>query len=351
MAGIPMSTQLFLTGIFSFLLYGIYVMVFGTCVYVLRQKANRKKRVHLVSIIILFSLATFALACSAAQICLELSLFQLPGDVPNVDEGGLFDLIYREFIFNTCIEAAQLLATLVAEAILIYRCYVLWNNKKVVIVIPIILSIVETGLLLSDMILVSIEDFPTKPLSSDETPINLLIAFTCVCTTTNLSLSCLIGKLHSPLEVESEVDVTPIGGRILYLSNSSRSVFGDGLDKKYKKIVAVILESGALYSAFLITYLALVVSETGLRSGSQVLQPSVIQITGLAPTLIIVRSGLRVSIGNNSQSDTLASSGKGLPSSQTDVSKDQLANMKPPTFELKRLHYEQTSSETTKSLA
>jgi len=75
-------------------------MVFGTCVYVLRQKTNRKKRVHLVSIIILFSLATFALACSATQICLELSLFQLPGDVPNVDEGGLFDLVYREFIFK-----------------------------------------------------------------------------------------------------------------------------------------------------------------------------------------------------------------------------------------------------------
>jgi len=100
--------------------------------------------------------------------------------------------------------------------------------------------VLVSGLLLSDIILVSIEDFPTKPPSPDLTPINLLIAFTCVCTTTNLSLSCLIGKLHSLLEMESEVNVIPIGGRILYLSNSSRSIFGDGLDKKYKKIVAVM---------------------------------------------------------------------------------------------------------------
>ncbi|THU95558.1 hypothetical protein K435DRAFT_966351 [Dendrothele bispora CBS 962.96] len=322
MAGLPDPTRLFLSGIFSFLLYGIYIMVFGTCIHVLGQKAHGKNKVHFISTILLFSLSSLALAFSAAQICVQLPLYQLPGEVPALNEKDLSNLIYKSFVFNTGIEVAQLLSTLVAEAILIYRCYVLWNNKIAVIVVPIILSIAETGLLLFDLILVSIEDFPTKPPSPDQTPIRLLIAFVSVCAATNLSLSCLIGS------------------RILYLSHSSRSVFGDQLDKRYKKIVTVILESGILYSAFLVTYLVLVISEAGTRLGAQALQPSVIQITGLAPTLIVVRSGLR--IGKDSESSAFGSSRKNMPF-QSDVSKESSVALKVPNHGLKQLHDEQSS--------
>ncbi|KAF5334272.1 hypothetical protein D9758_015543 [Tetrapyrgos nigripes] len=328
MAGLPLPTQLFLTGIFAYLLWGIYVMVFGACIHVLRQKSKssrQKNVVHIVSTSLLFFLATLALAFSSAQICLELGLF----DPSASSETDLFNLIYKEFIFSTGIEVAQLLSTVIAEMILIYRCYVLWSNRFIIIVIPIILSIVETGLLLSDIILVSIEDFPTKPPNPDQTPIKILTAFISVCTTANLSLSLLIG------------------GRIMYLSHTSRSVFGDGIDKRYRRIVAIVLESGILYSAFLIIYLAIILSETGLRAGAQVLQPSVIQITGLAPTLIVVRSGLRVNVSNGIQSSsTLLSSRRMGTRSQTGGSGDGVAvNEQPQTFELKKLDYDQGVSE------
>ncbi|KAF5338230.1 hypothetical protein D9758_012841 [Tetrapyrgos nigripes] len=112
----PELVQLFLTGILAYFLWGIYTMVFGTCIYILRRKTRQTNvLVHLVSTSLLFVLASVALAFSTVQICLQLGF--ISSGVQS--EEAISKLIFREFVCSTGIEVAQLLSTVIAEMILV----------------------------------------------------------------------------------------------------------------------------------------------------------------------------------------------------------------------------------------
>ncbi|KAF9254074.1 hypothetical protein L218DRAFT_833520, partial [Marasmius fiardii PR-910] len=79
--------------------------------------------------------------------------------------------------------------------------------------------------------------------------------------------------------------------RIWWISRQARSLMGQATDAKYKSIVAIIIESGVLYAACLVSDVAL---EFALDPGSNGMVPFdfgpvVTLMSGLAPTLIIVR--------------------------------------------------------------
>ncbi|KAF9251460.1 hypothetical protein L218DRAFT_848285, partial [Marasmius fiardii PR-910] len=79
--------------------------------------------------------------------------------------------------------------------------------------------------------------------------------------------------------------------RIWWISREARGSMGQTTDAKYKSIVAIIIESGVLYAACLVSDVAL---DFALDPGSNGLVPFdfgpvVTLMSGLAPTLIIVR--------------------------------------------------------------
>ncbi|KAL0563754.1 hypothetical protein V5O48_018308, partial [Marasmius crinis-equi] len=58
-------------------------------------------------------------------------------------------------------------------------------------------------------------------------------------------------SLGSQLEFP-DLTLFPIGGRIWWVSREARKTMGQATDKRYKAIIASILESGALYSVTLL---------------------------------------------------------------------------------------------------
>ena len=82
-----------------------------------------------------------------------------------------------------------------------------------------------------------------------------------------------------------------IAGRIWWLSKDARSYLARRHTVKYYQAIAVIIESGAIYSSSLVLMLILYTIKT---HAERILYDAISQIVGIAPTLIIVRVGLGI---------------------------------------------------------
>ncbi|KIK58779.1 hypothetical protein GYMLUDRAFT_262342 [Collybiopsis luxurians FD-317 M1] len=122
-------------GLFS---YGIFVVLFGLSMHVFRQKFL-PGNIYVIATVLFFALAT-------ASIALNLALtFLLPIDPLKIaffgpDEPGLgsFKLEYiLRLLFMT--------SGLLSDVVLIHRCYHLWNSKKRIVFVPILLAVGSFG--------------------------------------------------------------------------------------------------------------------------------------------------------------------------------------------------------------
>jgi len=84
-----------------------------------------------------------------------------------------------------------------------------------------------------------------------------------------------------------------IAGRLWYLNRASAKLFGITAtsDKRYNAIISMFLESGSLYPIALIICLAIQV-----HGSPATMDPILLQIVGIAPMLILVRTTLGISI-------------------------------------------------------
>ncbi|EEB88944.1 hypothetical protein MPER_13020 [Moniliophthora perniciosa FA553] len=85
-----------------------------------------------------------------------------------------------------------------------------------------------------------------------------------------------------------------IAGRIWWLSREPRKLMGHEVDGRYKNVVAMVVESGFLYSASLVVEVSATQSFSNLGFGLD-LSPVTALMVGIAPTLIILRSSLGLS--------------------------------------------------------
>ncbi|KAJ7711478.1 hypothetical protein B0H16DRAFT_598993 [Mycena metata] len=81
-----------------------------------------------------------------------------------------------------------------------------------------------------------------------------------------------------------------IGGRIWYIRQDAQLVARDELRKQYDTVIAMILESGAVY--FLVLVLLAIFASDSSGTAFNVLQSIAMHAVNIAPTLIIVRVGL-----------------------------------------------------------
>ncbi|EEB88381.1 hypothetical protein MPER_13814 [Moniliophthora perniciosa FA553] len=82
-------------------------------------------------------------------------------------------------------------------------------------------------------------------------------------------------------------------GRIYWISRRSTSVASAMSRKRYNTVAAIILESGLIYPLVLIPNVAF---NTAEALAGWDLTPLMIQAAGIAPTLIVVRSGKGISV-------------------------------------------------------
>jgi len=137
----------------------------------------------------------------------------------------------------------------------IYRCHVVWNNSKRAIAIPCFLLVGGSACGYA-YIAVSNQGYSFR---------QLLITFLFTTVGLNLLVTILMA------------------GRIWWIARKARSILGPRLSSKYNTMIAIIVESGVIYSI----YVVLDVVFTNL-----ILQAGLAQVVGIVPTLIIVQIGL-----------------------------------------------------------
>ncbi|KAJ7637881.1 hypothetical protein DFH06DRAFT_643499 [Mycena polygramma] len=194
----------------------------------------------------------------------------------SVDDSVRLARIYKALILAEDIILAY--NNLVTDLLFLYRCYVIWGSRKRIILLPgvLILATVVVGCLtgLEFSRLIKINSFfgPKLPFV--------------IAGITNLVLTCLTA------------------GRIWYIRREVQIIGGwRGFRKRYATASAIILESGILYSVFVIIYIvsSSINTDNSSQSGTvfQGVAWAVVQLgVNLVPTLILVRVGLGRSTEN-----------------------------------------------------
>jgi len=165
---------------------------------------------------------------------------------------------------------------IVADGLVIYRCYIVWGNKVKVIIVPLIMLLATTICAYA-----AVYNF------SKITPGENVFA-------TNIAEW---GTALFSLSLATNILVTSlIAGRIYWISRKTKRLLGSKHSQKYQNAVAIIVESGAIYSVSLMTLLILYCLKTNAQ---YIVYDALAQIMGIVPTLIIVRVGLGVSTQDN----------------------------------------------------
>ncbi|KAF8172522.1 hypothetical protein K438DRAFT_1851339 [Mycena galopus ATCC 62051] len=223
--------------------YGIYLVLFCICMYILLHRPfSPGNTVLLVTATALFTFSTILIVLILVLVTAEIEeLASIPSD-------SIQNAAYIIYAINNSI----------ADGLLIYRCYVVWNHDWRVIVLPVMLLIASTACGL-DVFL-------------DATP-----QFAVILATNFLATGLT-------------------AGRIWWISHHARAYLGAAAQRRYAAAIALVVESGMLYSATILAFL-IVISFPSLSSTlEEPLLQIVTQVMGIAPTLIIVRVGLGVTV-------------------------------------------------------
>ncbi|KAJ4477484.1 hypothetical protein J3R30DRAFT_3703910 [Lentinula aciculospora] len=271
--------------LFEFIFYGAYTVLFTVYVYLQVQQRGRR-RLCQISLAVLYLLATAsmildALAVQEVLVYLIGTLLQLGASQETSSISGQasshFDL---EISLRVAGMALYVTANFVADALLLYRCYIIWGSKKLVVVGLALVSFVNTGFACvatyfdkydaGDMVQSEGQDS-----ARNDPEKNIELAFLVNNLVTHLLLTGLIaGRLWSNFLFPNKT-----------LEVSYRS------QGRFEAIVSMLLESCLLYPIALVISIILKTQQSAID-----IMPILIQIVGIAPTLIMVRADLGINV-------------------------------------------------------
>ncbi|KAJ6594683.1 hypothetical protein B0H19DRAFT_1096449 [Mycena capillaripes] len=231
----------------STFLYGIYLVLFCRCMYIFY--CGKNQITLLITAILMFVLSTTTVIIFLLQGASGYGSLGL--DIEKLEVAGAVVYVTNNII---------------ADGLLIYRCYVIWNTIWITVV-PIIL-------LIATMILGY----------SIQLPLFFILS---------LSMNLFVPTL--------------VAGRLWWVVRRLRGPGGAVTRRKGRNAIIIILESGLIYSIFVSIHMGFFHFQNPLDT---VIYAALGQIVGIVPTLIIVRVGLGVSEnGRGSENGTLVGSG------------------------------------------
>lgn len=223
--------------------YGIYLVLFCICIYILLHRPRNVANIILIiTAVTLFTLSTME------------TIFNIILGAGDVD-GVLSDDMYGQILF--AYNMTFVTNNAVADTLFIYRCFIIWNRNIYVVTLPIITLVVT--------IVFGVDQ--SLPL----TPFYII----------TLGNNVLVTGLTA--------------GRIWWIGRQARVHLNPAMQKRYVSSIAIIVESGVIYSAAILTFLILGVIPFTYPAADPTVD-MLAQIVGIVPTLIIVRVGLEVSV-------------------------------------------------------
>ncbi|KAK7014773.1 hypothetical protein VNI00_019271 [Paramarasmius palmivorus] len=176
----------------------------------------------------------------------------------------------------------------VADALLVYRLYVVWNFSVKMIIGPLVLLLATTVCGFR-----AVWGFSNIKQGEDTYAADIYtwgIALFTLSLLHNLIVTSLIGESHLPYAPELFFDVeTSLAGRIWWCGSRTSATLGRKHGQKYGRAMVIIVESGAIYSFCVFVVLVTYATKT---NGVYIAYDALAQIMGLNPILIIVRVGL-----------------------------------------------------------
>ncbi|KAF7336145.1 Ras-GEF domain-containing protein [Mycena venus] len=251
---------------------GIYSALFVQSVQVLLKWRRTHYKLHLCCLTALFLLSTIHIVAAYAWAFITdtattaiyevLSLRNPPPDLYGPDDPIVVHHLAR------LLRALYAIANVLADAILIWRCYVIWGNSWRAVAFPCVAYLVNIGGIIVGAL----------PLlgPSERTAIAVCIGTTFL---TNMVASSLAA------------------GRIWWISRRASFIISPTSRRTYANLTAILLESGCIYPISLILILFVHRPPSSTISVLISIAP-VYHIVGISPTLIIVRVGLGVSTDN-----------------------------------------------------
>ncbi|KAI0761638.1 hypothetical protein BD413DRAFT_485452, partial [Trametes elegans] len=251
------------------LLYGAYTVVFVLTLWVLFSRRRGRKPVHdpmLWISLVMFALATMHIGINYTRI---IRAFVTYRDVPGGPAAFFNRLSEFTQIFGS---AVYVLLTLVGDSVVLYRCYLVWGDVRVV-AIPFMMLLGSTasgiGILYSFARVVTEAEIFVDELQ------DWIVAFFSLTLATNIICTGEDGS------------VGLVALRIWRLNRAIMSFAA----RTYRPVVFLVLESGAVYSAALAALLVLYRTRLWFQ---YVLLDAISPIVGLVFSMIIIRVGMGI---------------------------------------------------------
>ncbi|KAI0331106.1 hypothetical protein GY45DRAFT_1322808 [Cubamyces sp. BRFM 1775] len=238
--------------------YGIHIVIFGMCVEALMHERKKRNFLWLLYITVLFALGT-------ANICLNINFNELTWiDDRNYPGGPLAFLLEQQARpANTAGNAAAIIITFLADGLLLWRCYRVWQ-KWYIMVIPTLMWLAATVLSALTTIQAAL---PASSLWANNT-----FAVSVPYWSLSIALTLVLTLL--------------LIARLLYIRRKIVSVLGLHYGRTYSSVVAMVLESALLYGLVSLVFIILY----GLHNTAENLFiPLLAQVECISPMLIILR--------------------------------------------------------------
>ncbi|OJA12411.1 hypothetical protein AZE42_03395 [Rhizopogon vesiculosus] len=270
-----------LTGVFlESLAYGVYLMVFNECMFVLRNRQHSRPNDYLVGTAVsLFILITAHLVIDIVR---NMDAFTSNEGVPNYPSTyyGTWDTWK-----NILKSGLYVAVTLVSDAFILYRSFILWGRNYLITTFPFLLFIAD----------IAIGVFWIYTLSLVLPGENVFFDALSIRVTTFYSITLAMNVICTSL----------IAIKILKIQRAVSS-FSKGKEAQVSRLVPIIVESGSVYSAMLVVMI------TTYTSGSPAM---FIFLNSMSPIIgifssVIVRVGLGLSHGDSHHTTTAISSAR-----------------------------------------
>ncbi|KIK66713.1 hypothetical protein GYMLUDRAFT_238949 [Collybiopsis luxurians FD-317 M1] len=270
---------------------GAFVIIFGLYIYLQVQRQGRQYY-YQVSILLLFLLSTAAVAISIVTF-VKLALITLFAATPNPSTApdALPSIEIEHERLSVALRSIYAVANVIADTLLLYRCYIMLTGRKWVIIGSVMISAINTGMAIASVVVVENTFKTAFSLSINQVSVqtgpSFFYAFLGVNLLTNLMLTGFLA------------------GRIWWFSRSTRKYFGydSSNNRRMTNIASMVLESGLLYPLALVLCIIALASVPFTDGISPSVEPLLTVIVGIAPTMIMVRVDLGASIETPSSAD------------------------------------------------
>ncbi|KAJ7161988.1 hypothetical protein C8R43DRAFT_1123692 [Mycena crocata] len=235
---------------------GVYFVVFFLALYAMIFKRKTKPLLFAV-VVLMYLLATMQTGIHWANV---RNAFITNGSSPDATANSLLTPTLTRTVWPATMLVAN---TFLADCVLIFRCYAVWNRDWKVIVLPTLSTI--GGTTLGILTVVETGHYITSG-GDPNAFVDFARPYFGMCLVTTLLATVLIVF------------------RIVWLTRDNVGTAFSG----YRSVIEMVVESAFLYSVNLIVYIALLFGDPNNNYDGYA-QAVLIQMTGIAPTLIVAR--------------------------------------------------------------